>query len=57
MVLDAKAPDSLIRNLISRRRQVEAAFADGIENFMRSFRCASAILNEGNLLIFINQVD
>jgi hypothetical protein len=46
--LDAKAPKGLIRNLIARQRLVEAAFGDNIEKFMRSFRYASAILNETN---------
>jgi hypothetical protein len=48
MSLDAQAPNSLIRNLIARQRHVELVFADSIEKFMRSFRCASAILNETN---------
>ena len=48
MLLDAKAPKSLIHNLTARQRLVEAVFADSIENFMRNFRCASAILNDAN---------
>jgi hypothetical protein len=48
MLLDAKAPNGLIHNLKARQRLVEAVFADSIENFMRNFRCASAILNDAD---------
>ena len=51
----AKAPQSLKKNLTARRRLIETAFDDGIEDFMRGFRCAPSVLSEMFLLTPFNQ--
>jgi hypothetical protein len=44
--IDASAPGSLLQNLAARQRLVEIVFADGIEEFMRSFRSVQVFLND-----------
>ena len=39
---DARAPNGLIKNLKARERLIGSAFDDGIEDFLRSFRCVTA---------------